>query len=731
MSSTNPFLKELDNYQRDYDLLGHTKSQISKYISTMLNVDKETADEFVRKKMSEKGSKFEFIDPPMQRLYKVRRGEREVQVVGFVEYVNEAIQQDLIMSPSMVTYLPPSVRKSTTAKWCDTNIELRREAKNAMFVLKQAGDDLGSQLKNYEQNSKKIRINSVSGMRAFKGNPLYLATGHSTLTSTCRAAAGYGNATIERFISGARHYHTPEIVKANILTTINVKNSDSYREVIEKYNLVYPDTDQTMEVIHGSTDMYFRNVDEMAEIREFVSKLTGLERALFCYSGDFYHIRKFNDEFARQFVSDMIVSDLSSISDVDPDAAMASLNKTDIAYVNSLRADVLAGSTHKDVKAKDPEGWVKIGKTSQAVQNSLDKYADFIGHFFAVEHLPPTVASIRSIQRKAALTADTDSSIFTTQEWIQWYTGSLKRTETADAVWYLITYMGCQCIAHSLAMLSANMNVERQVVFRISMKNEYAFPQFAITGASKNYFCNMSMREGNVFEKMELDVKGVGLRGSEYPPITLERTDALMVEILGKINDSILIDEVELLNRISSWEKETVRSILNGEYTFLKSSNINPNTVNEIYYNFWEYVLSDKYGTAGELPVPTVSVNLTLNNKTDLINFTKSLNEKDPDMARKFASWIDKNRRTNLTSMRFPVMNLAGLGIPPEFREVVDYRKIVYQVSKPFYMILETLGLNIVDKDYHQLVTDYLGEDLVDLDVLQGSIDNDRSDKDQ
>lgn len=712
MTISNPFLKDLDSYQRDYNFLGNAKGQIAKYLSTMLGISMDQAGEFVERKMKEHGGKFEFKDPPMQRLQKVGRGRREQQTVGFLEYIDETVNQDLIMSPSMVSYLPAHVKKSTTAVWLDDNIKLRKEAKNAMFVLKQAGDDLGSQLKNYEQNSKKIRINSVSGMRGFKGNPLYMATGHSTLTSTCRAAAGYGNATIERFITGARHYHTPEIVKANILTVINVKDPTSYVRTIEKYNLVYPTAEQAMEVVTASTDMYFRNEKELSEIHELLSKLTPLDRALFCYSGDFFHIAKFNESFVRKFISEMIVSDIEQDDSVNPDEVMGNLNKTIEVYVNSLCADIMAGATHKDVKANNPDGWNTMGQTANAVQNTLDKYGDFISHFFAVEHLPPTVASIRAIQRKAALTADTDSSIFTTQWWVRWFTGSLDRNKTADAVWYLITFMGCECIAHSLAMLSANMNVARNVIFRLSMKNEYGFPQFAITSAAKHYYCNMSIREGNVFRKMELDTKGVGLRGSEYPQITLDRTDALMTEILGKINDSVLIDEVELLERISGWEKEVANSILAGEHKFFKSSSINPGTINEIYYNFWEEVLSPKYNSAGELPVPTINLNLTLNNKTAVKEFIKNLDSKDPEMAKRFANWMNRLGRTTLEATRFPVMNIAETGLPVEFREIIDIRKIVYQVNKPFYMILETLGLNIVDENYHQLVTDYLGDEL-------------------
>lgn len=712
MGAANPFLKELEEYQRDYNFLGNAKSQIAKYLSTMMDIDIQQARDFVDRKMSEEGGKFEFKDPKMVRLQKIAKGEREIQQVGFLEYIDETVNQDLIMSPSMVSYLPAHVKKSTTAIWLDDNIQLRKEAKNAMFDLMQKGDALGAQLKNYEQNSKKIRINSVSGMRGFTGNPLFAATGHNTLTSTCRAAAGYGNGTIERFITGARHYHTPEVVKANILTTINVKDPESYRKVIERYNLVYPTADQALEVVTASTDMYFRNDRELNEIHELLSKLSPLERALFCYSGDFFHITKFNEDFARKFVSDMIVEDLSAYADVDPDAAVKALNKTNVAYVNSLRADVMAGATHEDVKKNNPEGWLKIGQTAAAVQSALEKYSDFIGHFFAVEHLPPTVAQIRSIQRKAALTADTDSSIFTTQWWVEWFTGSLKRTQSGDAVWYLITFMGCECIAHSLAMLSANMNVERSAIFRLSMKNEYGFPEFAITGGAKHYYCNMSIREGNVFSKMELDVKGVGLRGSDYPIITLDRTDSLMTEILGKIDRGELIDEVELLERISGWEKDIAKSIMDGGFEFFKKSNINPNTINEVYYEFWEEVLAYKYDTAGPLPIPTINVNLTLNNKTAIRSFIEQLEGTEPEMAKRLAHWIKTRNRNDLQSIRFPVMNLDKSGTPVEFREIIDIRKIVYQVNKPFYMILETLGLNIVDEDYHQLVTDYLGEDL-------------------
>lgn len=709
----NPFLNDINSYQRDYNIKKAAIVQISKMISSQLGVDQATAIKFVTDEMNTKGGQFELKSPPMEKLLKVSRGKREPVVTDFLDYIEEAVEQDLIISPSMVTYLTPDKMKSTTGIWLDENIELRRKAKNKMFVLKQAGDIAGSQLSDYDQNAKKIRINTVSGMRGFKGNPLFLATGHSTLTSTCRSAAGYGNATVERFIAGARHYHTAEIVKANILATITNESKDDYTSVLEKYNLVTPSVSQTMQLIKLSTDLYWNSDVAIQEIEDIVTHITPLERAIYCYSGDFYHVAQFNPEFARSFISDMIVEDLSDIDDVDTDEILKTIGKTEQVYINSLCADVLTGKTHEDVKVTNPEGWLQIGKTAKKVSETLSKYADFINVFFATKILPPTVANIRSIQRNVALTADTDSSIFTTQYWVEWFTGSLKRTTSGDRVWYLMTYMGCQCIAHSLAMLSANMGVERKAIFRLSMKNEYGFPQFALTSAAKHYFCTMSIREGNVFENTELDVKGVGLRGSEYPPLTLKRADAMMTEILDIVDRGELVDEEELLERIAGYEKETVDSILAGNYDYLKSGSVKPDTANMVHYNFWETVMAPKYGKSIEPPFPTVNINTTLNNKTDIKEFTELMRLKDPAMATRFETWIEHFNRKDFKSIRLPAMAIRSCGIPRELIPVIDFRKIIFQVNKPFYMILETIGLDIVDREHYRLVSEYLDRPLI------------------
>ncbi len=712
----NPFVKTVAEYNRDYNFRKGTVEQISTYLSAMRNVPLEQAREFVTKKINTKGALEGFKNPPMARLRKTGRGKREEESVPFLSYIDDAVNDGLIMSPSMVTYLPVTRQRSTTGIWLEDKIKSRGISKKAMFTYEQAGNTVQAQLADYDQNAKKIRINTVSGMRGFKSNPLFLTTGHSTLTATCRAAAGYGNAIIERFISGARHYHEYEVAKANILAVINMVDLTAVENVVEKYRLAYPTPEQAFSVVHRSTKLYLNNKAEEATILELMSKLSPVQRAAYCYTGDFYHISQFNPEFTKNFINEMILLDgIPETTTVEDTAAvLATLTDTETVYVNSICVHILRGSTIRDVAKENPEGYLEVGRVAQCLRDLLYKYSDFIGTLMATNHLPPSVASIRSIQRRASIAGDTDSAIFTTQGFVEWYQGHLSRTTMGDRVWYLITYMGCQCIANGLAILSANIGVAPEHMFRLAMKNEYAFPQFALTSMAKNYFSTMSMREGNVFNELKMEIKGVELRGSKIPAKTLKAVDDMMEEILHKVNRSELIDEHELLDRIAGYERETVESVMAGEYTFLTPGSIKPGTQREIHYDLWQTVFAPKYGDSIPPPYPTVSITTELINKTAIVDYLTDVSKTDPALSTRLSKWLDSKGRKDLKTIMLPAMVIRGNGIPKELRSAINIRKLTYQINSSFYRILETLGLNIVDRDYHRLVSDYLGYSLFD-----------------
>ena len=702
--SINPFIRDLKDYKRDIDILPAVKEQIAKYISLRLKISFKEAYDWLLEKL--KDPQWKIKDPAMERLLRKGPGHRIEDETTFLQYIEEIIDNNWILSPALVAYQRPEIELSPIAEWQEDNIAARKKSKTNMFVLKQAGQLLKSALADYDQNARKIRINAVSGQHGSEANPLFQATGHYSLTALCRAAAGYGNGTVERFLTGSKHYHTPEIAKANLVAILTMEDKSRFQEAMDFYELAYPEVDDVLAMVEHSTSLYWKSPEESAIIRDAIIGMTPLERAIVTYSGDMFHLAKHNPDIIREFMGEMIVDNIDGMNEVDTDAELKSMNSTDIAYINALCADIMIGSDHKRVKVDDPAGWQVIGKTARRFKDVMERFQLLISTFFVPRHLPPTVASLKGIQRRACLAADTDSSIFTCESWVKWYSGDLVRGRTQDRIWYLTTYMACQCIAHSLAMLSANVGVERKNIFRLAMKNEYAFPVFALTNLAKHYFSLISMREGNVYKKMDLEIKGVELRGSTVPKETLDAAKDLMESILMAANSGQKLNASKMLHDIAIREIETIRSIRRGEYKYLKSAQIKPNSDKVLHFDLWQEVYAPKYGESVQPPFPVVKVTTELTNKTLMKEWLDGI--EDRELAERMITWLNRNGRDKLPTMYLPTQVVRNTGLPVEIQEAANVRKLAYQINSGFYRILESTGLAIVDRNHHRLVHDFL-----------------------
>ena len=54
-----------------------------------------------------------------------------------------------------------------------------------------------------------------------------------------------------------------------------------------------------------------------------------------------------------------------------------------------------------------------------------------------------------------------------------------------------------------------------------------------------------------------------------------------------------------------------------------------------------------------------------------------------------------------------PTAALVGKGMPEELMLVVDVRKIVFDITKTFYLVLETLGFYISNDNITKLISDH------------------------
>ena len=226
--------------------------------------------------------------------------------------------------------------------------------------------------------------------------------------------SGSGNANNEKLLSGNRHYWKPDLVINNIISITQNTDYEKFQAVVNKYSLKLPTVQEVMDMVLYSTDLYWNNRPAEDNIRALVERLTPIQRAAFMYTGDLYHVAKLNNEFMRGFLGE-----LSSLTVGQTDNPIEKLQSYPEAYVllgHQICSSEMRGKG-KDYKAiKDSQELQTLVATTAHIHSTINKYADFIEVIFVSDNTPASVPYFPSSIRRAALTSDTDSTIFTVQE---------------------------------------------------------------------------------------------------------------------------------------------------------------------------------------------------------------------------------------------------------------------------------------------------------------------------
>ncbi len=706
----NVFTLKPDEYKRNYDILNEAISDTALYLSIQTGDSIEDTRKYVESQIA-KGGQFQIEDPQVLCLSKESPGNREILPITFTEYIADICKNEWILSPTMAVYENPKVKRSILAQYIAGNIQRRSAVKKEQHAAMMAGDKVLEAYKESQQTTFKIKNNSLSGAHASPYTILYNKSSHSSLTSTCRSATSYGNANNEKFITGNRHYWSPQILRNNIISIVNHTDYQALAAVIEKYNIYLPTADDVISVITYSTDLYWTSEEEMGKIRTLVTKMKPLQRAAFVYTGDLYHLAKYNDSLVRNLLTDFAKTPTSIISVEETDALLPTLDADLRTYVNLLRAKELDGGTIKDLRAK-PFEYGLYGSTAKNISYQLEQWSDLIKVLWVTLNVPSSIAKIPDSIRRAAVTSDTDSTIFTVQNWVEWYTGKIGFDDTSMAINYTIVYLASQTIIHILAILSANMGVITEQIHQLAMKNEFSFPVFALTPRAKHYYAYQAAKEGNVFKKPKLEVKGVALRNANCPAAIMSQARDLITKIMDDVMQKGEVSIEEVLGIVAKVEVEIKNSILAGGYDHMPRGRINAPEAysagerNATYMNYgmWEEVFAPKYGHTEPPTYGVVKASLDTENKTKLNAWLDGM--EDQALAERMRNWCAKHGKDKLTNLLLPMSVISGTGIPKEVIQGIDIRKIVYSTMESFYLILESLGIYMINKDLTNLVSD-------------------------
>lgn len=707
----NPFIWKTEAYKRDLDIVRHYKEDTSYYISKMSGQPLSVCRDYVERNMAP-GGKFEFQDPNVYYLHRQENGDRKKKVIKFSQYLGEAIRNRELIAATFTTYVNPAKKQSLLVDYIDDNVKARSRAKKVMFEAQQMGNEPLRVLKKIEQNNRKIRNNSISGSHVTPSTPMYNSTGHSTLTSTCRVTSGYGNVNNEKFVAGNRHYWCPDITINNIVSLAANSDYEKIQHAIDKFGLVYPTVEQTIACIRYSTKLYWFTKRFEDKVDALIMKLTPLERAAVVYTGDMYHLMLCNEQVIRTFLDRL--SAKVETPHQDPDAVFKEARTDYVHLAASICRTEMAGKKLDKIKGTHEYG--VVAATTVNIVEVLEDYRDLINAFWVTNHVPASVARLPDSIRRVALVSDTDSTIFTVQDWVIWHQGRPGFDQACYSIAAVMIFLAAQTVTHLLAKMSANFGIEQKRLYQIAMKNEYKFDVFVPTQVAKHYYATITAQEGDIMDlnKLKREIKGVHLKSSNVSKKVMKLAEEMMNDIMDTVMAEKQIVLADMLKRVADVERMVIDTIKRGDEEFFKNTQIKPAATYGKppeqspfqHHLFWQEVFAPKYGEAEEPPYAVLKISVDLSSATKMRAWIDGF--KDRELAARMTTYCTKNgKQKTITTFQLPQPLIATVGIPPEIFEMIDYRRIVLDTTKVFYLILETLGYACLDNKITRLVSDF------------------------
>jgi hypothetical protein len=359
-----------------------------------------------------------------------------------------------------------------------------------------------------------------------------------------------------------------------------------------------------------------------------------------------------------------------------------------------------------------PEVQMILGSTANHLTDAMVAYHPLIRALLVSDVMPSSLASLPTVMRRNAVTSDTDSTIFTVQDWLKWYSGSVSFDEKAVNIGHAVAFLTSASITHLLANMSANMGVSKKQLFQYAMKSEFYFPVFTLTTRAKTYFAQIGAQEGQVLSKPDVEIKGAALKGSASPKFIVDGAKELILEILNTTAEGKKIELYPILNRIANVERHIFDSIERGETNFYKRGEIKSADSYKLdeskspyfQYLLWEAVFGDTYGHVDAPPYRTIKVNMDVSNATQYKAWLDSF--EDLALRDAFIATCQKHGKNRISTIYVPQSITDVSGIPKEIINGVSSRKIVRNLMEPYFIILESLGYYTSDSHNLRLISD-------------------------
>lgn len=696
--SGSAFLQSKEFYTRNINPIGHYIQQMAVGLSLKNGISVEQAKAFIVNKIKNKefpGMK----DPVVEFFGRDHNLDRTKEEMPLSHFLQDVIKNSQVLVPTFTAYCSTKEDQSPLSTFIGANVKIRSIAKKASQQAKAEGKLELAFSKNIEQANKKENNNSLSGSFATESSVFENDTGHNTLTSITRSMASIGNALNERMLGGNRHYRNKNIAFSNILAIISSMDEEAVVKAMTMFGLHYPTPEDFMEVLRHSMRFYVFDKVVYKDLHDFAKKMSPVQRAAVVYNQDLYHLRKFNEGFVRKMLEDFSRIDRTQVLE-DPIKDVRSRDGATVNYGHQVVIFEVQGFGH-DYHKMPVETQHAVANVCANIDNQVQNYKTLISAFFLTKTVPNSTAFIQDMVRQDVVLSDTDSTMFSIDEWVNWYFGDLRFSQEAYAIAGAVMFMSTQCIAHCLAILSCNMGVADEHLFTLSMKPEYVFPVFVQSPVAKHYFTAKLVEEGKVFKDIVMEIKGVHNKNSALPPTIIGPAQELMEQIIRDIMAGKKISNNANIKEVADLERKIIASLRSSSVEFLKRSNIkeasaygrNALESNFAHHTLWQEVFAPTYGSIDPPPYDVIKVPTTLTSPSIYKAWLDGM--KNQKLAERMRGWSERHNKKQMPTFYFHLDKILSSAIPEEVIEVIDYRKIVLDLTNVRRMLLDSLGFPV------------------------------------
>lgn len=670
-------------------------------VSKDLGVSMDEAKGIVTKVIDDYKANGKFRDPVVEYMGKNTYGDRVLKKKNLLNYL-ESTSHGIVV-PAGTVYARHENDMSVHTENTNERVRKRSIVKKEAAMHEIRGETKLAAQKTRFEKAYKAGNNAVTGLMDNMYNPFYNPSGHYALTSITATVTTIGNMISESMIAGNRLYNRPEIVVNHIISTISNTDLESMERVIRKYKIYIPTAIECMSIILKSTRFYWSSQKHDDDIRDVLSKLTDVERAAFAYTNDLYHFRMYNSDLCKRMFGKLIeVHDDST----DPKKDMEGIPEDIEVMVKSiLYDDMLEHSKKEDVISfKDDlhmDTKRKIASTARHSVNFLDKIDDLVKTFFMTNNLPINVSDIKDMMRKCTVLSDTDSTCSTYQDWVMWYHNRKLPKFTSDEIGIsgAVLLFVYRTLAHSLELFSNRMNITGKYSKLLAMKNEFYWKTMIFMNMTKHYFADTAIKEGSVFKKTKLELKGSNLIDSKLPADLQEKSKGYYSKITDIITSGQKVNIHKIVREIADIELDIIKRMkaldtdIMKEETILDHTSYKGGMLGSVYYHFmlWNEVFGEKYGTIEETPVVCVKVKTNMLTKKSMMDSIESI--KDDSIRNNFKKFLEKYPKNALETLRLPKEVVLGIGLPEELQDIMVVKPAVLELCSTFYFILESLGI--------------------------------------